>query len=57
MSEYGTHNRAYRVWLQERRKRKVRRFFYNLVDDLGIVLWSGAGLIVIYCVYFCVAHR
>ena len=56
-SDYGAHNRAWMAWRMEERKRKVRRFMYNLIDDLGLFLWCAVGVFATACVIFLVAHR
>ena len=57
MSNYGAHNRAWMAWRMEERRRKVQRFFYNLLDDFGLVLWCMVGVIGFACILFLAAHR
>ena len=57
MSYYGKHNTAWVAWRMEERRRKVRRFFYNLLDDLGLVLWCMVGVIATAMGLFVLCHR
>ena len=57
MSHYGAHNRAWMAWRMEERKKRIRRFFYNLIDDLGMVLWCLVGVIGFACILFILGHR
>ena len=57
MSDYGRHSRAWMEWKMEHRKRKIRRLFYNIIDDLGMVLWCLVGVIGFACILFILGHR
>ena len=57
MSYYGKHNTAWVAWRMEERRRKVRRFFYNLLDDLGRLCWSLVFVFAVACTIWLWGHR
>ena len=56
-SHYGAHNRAWMAWRMEERKRKVRRFLYNLWDDLSFLFLMFAVVLATAMGLFMVFHR
>ena len=59
MTDYGQKSRAQMMarYQLERRQRKLRRLYYNLLDGTGFVLWCVVGIIATAAALFCVAHR
>ena len=54
---YSQNNRAYRAWKIEQRQKWIRRRLYNVLDDLGILLWCMVGVMVTACLLFVLCHR
>lgn len=55
------HSGFARRWMSEQRKKKIRRFYYamrdNLLDYIGIGAWSLVVIMITACGIFVLWHR
>ena len=54
---YGQGHRAFMAWKMEQRKRKLRQLYYDMLDDIGLLLWSMVVVIAVACTIFLWGHR